>query len=266
MRAASIAFFAVPLLACSKGAPSTDTKGASSTTTPSQTPSTDPENDPALLEKEAIASATSTWLSLNKKWQAIQVIVSDKKTAPKTCAKASAADNSVGLSIGSYGVEELAKAGAPHSPLFDGGATTSDKLTKILRLPFLERERRSSDWNPKAATTKLAEFEKTFFPMTVIRIDDFVAPELLANKTFKPGRASSTVYFFESPSEACSLRIASRSDKTISALSIDGNTGGAEVLNLRFANALQQTVQRDAGAKLVALGKLGSLDPVVPGH
>ena len=110
-----------------------------------------------------------------------------------------------------------------------------------------------------------AKIEKELFPLTVLRIDDFVAPQVTGKDTFRPGRARAMVFFFEAPDAACTLTISTTSDKSVSALALDGNTGGDEVVNARLANDLEQSVQRAAGMKLTELGRVGALEPVIPG-
>jgi hypothetical protein len=224
-----------------------------------------PKVDESALQKEAQATATATWLRLSKVWQGIHGVANEKKGgAVKACTKTSPPGSAAGLSIGSYQVGELAKAGAPHNALFSGGGTTSMSLTDALKIPFLENERRSRDWDPKKAAAKLAEIEKALFPLTVLRIDDFVAPELTGAKSFRAGHASTTAFFFESQTAVCSLRLVTNSDKSVSALTLGGETGGPDIINARLSNDLEQSVQRAAGVKLASLGKLGSLEPVVP--
>jgi hypothetical protein len=224
-----------------------------------------PQVDQAAIEKDAIAKATTSWVALNKIWQGVSGVVNAKKT-PGPCRKAVPPVTASGSSIGAAQVADLAKPGAPHNYLFDGGGTTSEKLSEIFKIPFLEREHASRDWAPAKASAKLQELQTTLFPLVVLRIDDFVPPELTGPKTFRPGHASTTVFFFETPTEVCSFRLTTQSGKSISALTLDGETGGRDIVNARFANELEQTVQREAGAKLVGLGKLGLLEPVVRGR
>jgi hypothetical protein len=261
MRTCTLAFFLF-LGGCTekKTPPATDIAGSSTPTTAAAKPT----EDPVAKEKVAIAAATKRWLSLYESWKSIAVVADPKaKTRPGACTKTSPPSTQSGVSIGFDQVIELAASGAPHNALFYGGGTTSDRLSTALRIPFMESERRTRDWSPSNAVDRLTAIEKSLFPLTVIRIDDFVSPELTGKNSFRSGNARATIFLFESATSACTISISVTSDKSVAAMTIDGQTGGADVVNRRLANALEQSVQRAAGLKLAELGKIGSLEPVV---
>ena len=249
------------LLACGNKA----SDGGDSSAKASSAPTTAPTEDAGAKQKRAIADATKSWLALHETWKKVAATTDAKAKPPAACTKAATPNAKAGLSIGQTHVVELAAEGAPHNPLMFFGGTTSGRLSDALKLPFTERERPSRDWNPDAAATALAKIEKELFPLTVLRLDDFVAPQVTGKDTFRAGRARAMVFFFESQDTACSFAISTTSDKSVSAMTIEGNTGGDEVVNARLANDLEQSVQRAAGAKLAELGKVSSLEPVVPG-
>jgi hypothetical protein len=239
--------------------------GSDSSAKASSAPTTAPTEDAGAKQKKAIADATKSWLSLHEIWRKLAATSDAKSKPPAACTKAASPSTKPGLSIGQTHVVELAAEGAPHNPNLFFGGTTSGRLSSALKLPFTDKERSNRDWNPDAAATALAQIEKDLFPLTVLRIDDFVAPQVTGKDTFRAGRARATVFFFEDKDTACTLTVSTTSDKSVSAMTLDGNTGGDEVVNARLANDLEQSVQRAAGAKLAELGKVGSLEPVVPG-
>jgi hypothetical protein len=253
-------FLAVSLVACG-GSSNEDADASAKPTTPAPTA---PQDDPVAKEKAAMAAATQSWRALHGHWKTLASTVESKAPKPP-CKKAASANAKPGVSIGHPYVIELAAEGAPHNPLMSFGGTTSGRLSDALKLPFTERERPSRDWNPAKAAAALAEIEKGLFPLTVLRLDEFIAPEVTGADTFKPGRARASVFYFLSAESVCSLAVAATSDKTVGALAFDGNTGGPEVVNARLANDLEQSVQRAAGTKLAELGLVASLEPVVPG-
>jgi hypothetical protein len=234
--------------------------------TASSAPTPAPKEDLVAKEKAAMAAATETWRALHETWKKVAAAADPKTTKrPAACTKAAAPSTKAGLSIGQAYVLELAAAGAPHNPMQFFGGTTSGRLSDALKIPFTERERSNRDWSPVKAATALAEIEKGLFPLAVLRLDDFVAPELTGKDTFRAGRARATVLFFENADLACSFALSVTSDKTVGTLALDGDAGGPEIVNARLANDLEQSVQRAAGAKLAELGKVASLEPVVPG-
>ncbi len=250
------------LVACSSRSSAGDSDASAKA---SSAPAPAPTEDPVAKEKAAIAAATKTWLGLHATWKKVATATDAKAKRPAACTKAAAPSTKAGLSIGQSYAVELAAEGAPHNPMMFFGGTTSGRLSDALKLPFTDREHSSRDWSPIKAAEALAQIEKDLFPLTVLRIDDFVAPEVTGKDTFRGGRARATVFFFENADSVCALVVSTNSDKSVGALTLDGNTGGDAAVNARLANDLEQSVQRAAGTKLAELGKVGSLAPVVPG-